>query len=539
MLSKAVLSEPGYTPKVRDLATVLKWLLDADDATAELAERALINADEAVIDLALGELERASGLQRVRLVRLLGRLTQRTGAVRVAEALVRQLKDDQPKVVRAAIVALGKLPLQLAQRTGAEATIVNGLSLWADAERRAAIEALGKIGGVVAVRALAADAPRSDLERPLFERARLRLQRACTVLDDSDTVLLDVELVQPFALAVLHRSGLSEIVARQLGELGPGVADGPERRILHDYTGSLGAVFRARSMLAPALMLHFQRPRAESDWAHQITEAITRPVVVEALTRLSSTRPRLRFSLPKEGHQRALLWAISEKVASASDRLEVNPKGALWEIYVDRTGEPSLMVVPKRFEDPRYPYRVREISGASHPSIAAALVHLLEVRESDVIWDPFVGSALELIECAYQGRYHELIGSDNNVRSLEAASANVNAAKLDRVRLLNADARTARFRGVTGIVTNPPLGVRHQRDGQLEPLLIDFLVNARQNLVPEGRLVWLSALPQKTAECAARLGFEIRRFGPVDVGGLSPELQLFRAPAKSAKRWRS
>lgn len=536
MLNKAVLFDPGYTPKRRDLPTILEWLLIENESLAELAERALLNADESVATIAVERLEAANALQRVRLVRLLGRLAQRTLATKISEDLVRLVQDPEPRVSRCAIVALGKLPETLARSVGAESALVEILPRCADPERRAVIEALGKIGDELAFRTLSADSPRNEIEKPLFERARLRLQRTRVVLDESDRVLLDVDLPQPSTLAVLHRSGISGIVAEQLGKWGPGVADGPERRLLPNYSGCLRELFRARSMLLPAIVIDFERPRIDSDWARQIAAALSSPAIVDVLTRLTSARPRLRLSLPNEGHQRALLWQISEALGRATDRIDVHPKGALWEAWIDRE-RAQLSLVPKRFDDPRYPYRVREISGASHPSIAAALVHVLGVRENDVIWDPFVGSGLELIECAYQGQYRELIGTDNSARSLEAASANAQAAKLERFRLLNADARTARFQGVTGIVTNPPLGIRHQRDGKLEPLLLQFLANARQNLCAGGRLVWLSPIPQKTADCAARLGFEVRRFGPVDVGGLSPELQLLRVPGKPAKRW--
>lgn len=535
MLNKAVLSDPGYTPKRRDLPAILEWLLSDDEALAELAERALLNADESVATLAVERLEGANVVQRVRLVRLLGRLAQRALDARIGEVLVRLVHDPEPKVARSAIVSLGKLPATLAKSVGAESALIECLPGCADPERRAVIEALGKIGDEAAFRALSTDSPRNELEKPLFERARLRLQRTQVVLDESDRVFLDVELKQPFTVAVLHRSGLSGIVAEQLGKWGPGVTDGPECRVLSNYSGCLGDLFRARSMLLPALVIDFERPRVESDWARQIATVLSDPAILDALNRLTSTRPRIRLSLPKEGHQRALLWEISEALGRATDRIEVHPKGALWEVELDRE-RPRLSLVPKRFDDPRYPYRVREISGASHPSIAAALVHVLAPRSTDVIWDPFVGSGLELIECAYQGDYRELIGTDNSVRSLEAASANAQAAKLERFRLFNADARTARFEGLTGIVTNPPLGIRHQRDGRLEPLLMEFLGNARQNLCAGGRLVWLSPLPQKTAERAASLGFEVRRWGPIDVGGLSPELQLFRAPGKPARR---
>ncbi|MGC4070479.1 MAG: methyltransferase [Polyangiaceae bacterium] len=167
------------------------------------------------------------------------------------------------------------------------------------------------------------------------------------------------------------------------------------------------------------------------------------------------------------------------------------------------------------------------------------MAHVLGVREDDVIWDPFVGSGLELIERGRLGPYAELIGTDTNPSSLDAAQLNVQRAKLPGVRLMSLDARSPFPKRITGIVTNPPLGARHVRDGRLGELLLDFLTNARQCLAPGGRLVWLSPMPARTAEHAKTLGFAVERGGVVDVSGLTPELQVFRVPRTVRSQWRS
>ena len=528
MPNRAILDDPGYTPSRKELGMVFDWLLGGDEPTSKAAERALVSAGATAIEPALGRLEAAQGEERVRLARFLGRLAQTNDDVRLSAQLLGLLGDSESKVIRAAAVAIGKLPPDVARRLGAEAALLEGLPLQRGAERRAFIESLGKVGGEPALEALSALDAEGDIEAQLLQRAKLRLGRATVELTDGDSVRLDVEVGHPCNVAVLHRRGLSEIVAQQLRKIGPTVAVGTDVRLLRDYRGSLSRLFDARSMLVPAVVLELERPRDVAAWADVIVEALCQNFVLDLLERSSSTKPRLRFVLPKEGHQRALLWEISERLAARTDRVQAHPRAALWEIEVDRGRAPRLLIVPKRFVDPRFGYRVREISGASHPTIAAALAEVLRPTGDDVIWDPFVGSGLELVECAMRGPYRELIGTDNSSRSLEAARANVESAKLERVRLLNADARTAHLNGVTAIVTNPPLGIRHQRDGQLGPLLFDFLANARRVLSPSGRLVWLSPFGRRTAEHARSLGFQVEQLGPVDVGGLSPELQVLR-----------
>jgi hypothetical protein len=526
MPSRDRLTDPSYTPGRKELGAVFESLLSGDEPTAKLSERALLRAGLASIEPAIAQLDSANPAGRIRIVRLLGRIAQAVDDARIGEVLLRTLTDPEPRVARSAMVAIGKLPAERARAIGGESGLVEQLACRGPAERRATIEALGKIGSTVALAALESITANDELESRLLDRAKLLLSRSSVEVLDADRVLLDVPLGRPSTIAVFHRRGLSDIVGQQLLGIGTSEADGHERRRLSDFRGSLGQLFQARSMLEPAIVLEAARPRDESLFGSVIVDAIAEQSTLELLERLTSTRPRLRFVLPNEGHQRALLWNISELVSRKTDRVSVHPKAALWEARVERTDRPRIYLVPKRFEDPRFAYRVREISGASHPTIAAALADVLQARPTDVIWDPFVGSGLELIECAMRGSYRELIGTDNNSQSLEAASANVRAAKLERVRLLNADARTAQLRGITRIVTNPPLGVRHQRDGQLVELLIEFLNNARRVLEPSGRLVWLSPLPLRTAQQGERLGFRVERRGVVDVGGLSPELQV-------------
>ena len=52
---------------------------------------------------------------------------------------------------------------------------------------------------------------------------------------------------------------------------------------------------------------------------------------------------------------------------------------------------------------------------------------------------------------------------------------------------------------------------------------------------PQARWVWLSPMPARTAAVAHHLGFDVERLGLVDVGGLSPELQILHVPGRQAQ----
>jgi 23S rRNA G2445 N2-methylase RlmL len=180
---------------------------------------------------------------------------------------------------------------------------------------------------------------------------------------------------------------------------------------------------------------------------------------------------------------------------------------------------------PRGLDDPRFTYRVRDVAGASHPPLAAALVRAAGVREDDVVWDPFMGSGVELVERARAGRYARLAGSDTSPRALDAARANFAAAGLDGVRVELADALTHAPPGTTLILTNPPMGRRLLRDGSLGTLLDGFIDHASAILPAGGRLAWLSPLGARTRKRAALRGLVVALDEVVDMGGFPAHLQ--------------
>jgi hypothetical protein len=533
------LDHPGYTPGRTELNAVLAVFFGSDEAQSKLAERALVRSGLPAAQAALAQRKDLSPTARCRVYRLVGRVAQTNPHDDFVEGLLTALEDPTAEVQRAGIVALGKLPREHLHTFPVEARFLELLPNAAGPERRALIEALGKVGGVEAANVLNVLDGESDFEKQQLDKARLCLERFREHVSDSDRVNFDEPLEEAFTLTLGFRRGLSRIVQSQLGSLFRVEQDGPTRLRVRNFWGPLNQLFRSRSLLSVAIELPLERAPSDTEQINRIVEVLTCEKVLRLFERLSTGRPRLRFTILGEGHRRAFLWALSERLHAVTSRVTANPNHAHWEVRIELSTEPRMFVEPHLYEDPRFNYRTTDISGASHPTIAAALAHLLGVQDNDVIWDPFVGSGLELIERGLLGPYQELIGTDIDPKALDAAQINVQNAKLERVRLLPVDARNAAPRDVTGIITNPPLGARHARDGHLADLLLGFLSNARRWLLPGGRLVWLSPMPARTAEHARSLGFLVERGGIIDVSGLSPELQVFRVPEAPRERWRS
>ena len=175
--------------------------------------------------------------------------------------------------------------------------------------------------------------------------------------------------------------------------------------------------------------------------------------------------------------------------------------------------------------DPRFEYRLADVPAASHPTVAAALARVAEPRARDRIWDPFCGSALELIECGRLAAV-DLYGTDLDERALAAAQANADAAKLN-IALVRADARAAEGIGdVDLVISNPPLGSRVQVDATA--LLVAMLPVIARRLAKGGRLVWITPAPKHTTPVAEQLRLRRTFATPIDLGGVRGRLERWQ-----------
>jgi len=237
--------------------------------------------------------------------------------------------------------------------------------------------------------------------------------------------------------------------------------------------------------------------------------------LLQAWTR-GPIRWRLGFA---QGHKRAVVWNVAKEVTARAPELINDPTQTTWDVLV---GDDALELAPRRFDDPRFAWRVADIPAASHPTVAAALAYVGEAKKGDRVWDPFVGSAAELIERTRLGAYASLLGTDLDDKALAAARLNLASAHVEAT-LATADARTHDPGDIDLIVTNPPLGSRVQIDAAA--LLVAALPNFARALAPGGRLVWITPAQRKTTKVAEQLGLRRTRSLAVDLGGVRGHLE--------------
>jgi 23S rRNA G2445 N2-methylase RlmL len=515
----------GFTPGGKDIEPLIDALCaSADDEEAQAAERALIRRPDAATGAALARLDGETGVAgRARIARLLGRLAagadpedRQAAAARLAGLLA----DQSARVRRQAALALG--------RFGAGAPVDPLCAAWTSESEvpvlRALAEALGKVGGPHALAALeergSERARDPELER-IASRARITAART---MSRSEPSAIDVDAAPPGPLrVVLHcRAGLERLLADEASAGGWAVAAVAPGRVETVLAGPLGSLFRLR--------LHdgFGFPLAP---ATDAVQALISPEASAVFTTFTRGTARFRIAFAGGGHRRAEVWRIAREVAARRADLVNDPSSSSWQVVVsERPGAVTLELEPRRVVDPRFTYRVAEVPAASHPTIAAALARLAALHSldpaADVVWDPFAGSGLELVERALAAPVRALVGSDIDPDALAAARANLAAARVN-AELLPGDSLAGRAPPATTIISNPPMGRRVAR-GRAEDLLLRLIDRAGAVLPPGGLLVWISPHPGKTRARAAGGRLRLVTAQAIDMGGFAAEIQVFR-----------
>jgi len=520
-LKRAVRSR-GYQPARADVDRLFLLLGTGERDQAELAERALARLPDAAA-LALARFTDAKPPLRGRLVKLIARAGVDRPDVRAF--LLERLADADAKTRRNAIIALGKL-----DAPEIEPALIARWPLEPQVEMRRSLAAsLGKIGGAAAL-ALLEGLVTDDAElRRIGDEALLKLRRGASRTAAPGAIDARARPTVPLDVLLTCRSGLAELVAEELDrELAPRVLDATT--VGARLVGSLERLWQSRV----ALRFGFPLPTGgardpgaavvhalASDEAGRIFEAFTRGPV------------RYRIEWSEAGHRRGQTFRVAQEVAARRPSLINDPTASLWELIVRESGGLSVELWPRGLHDPRFDYRQEHVPASSHPTLAAALALVGGARRDDVVWDPFVGAATELIERARRGPFRRLYGTDVDGRALDRARANLAAAGVD-AELSLADARTFRPRErPTLILTNPPMGRRVLNKTETSALTLAMLQHAAELLPPGGRIAWITPRADDAVKQARVLGLTVELRRRVDMGGFTAELQKLSVPRRA------
>lgn len=415
------------------------------------------------------------------------------------------LNDPQEKIRRYAIAALPKL----ARDADDERQLITLAKKPAsDRERKHLASALSKIGGPETLQ-------HADTLNP---RALQRVKATVLRAETPSSINLSATLTKFSAIDLLlrGRAGLEKFVHDEAAEYIRShkkfhLRETKPALVILNPTApfTLADLFTMRCFGDIAFAL----PLARTPERKHLADIITSPAALNIFTTFTTGPIRYRLDFVSKGHQRAAVRELAEFIYAKNPNLINGGGDTPWTIEINSTSKGvRILLVPKITPDPRFSYRRRDIPAASHPPLAACMarlsIPLSSKRRQDVqtslspveanakiIWDPFCGSGLELIERALLGNVSKIIGTDLSPEALTIAQQNFAAANLPKIQtqFVTTDFRNFDPGPVDLIVTNPPMGKRVPIPN-LRQLIADLFTAAERHLKPGGRLIFANPL---------------------------------------------
>ncbi|MGA2052782.1 MAG: methyltransferase [Opitutales bacterium] len=473
-------------------------------------------------------------LQKVALIRAVGVAFASTGTPAQKSAvrawLTGLLRDPAEKIRRYAMAALPKI----GAGPGEEKQLLSLLQpTTGEREKKSLGRALEKIGGAATL-----DAARQN--PGLLPQTELKVKASLARAESPSTVRLDRVLTQFRGLRI-HlrcRKGLENIVRDEVKDF---IAKHGKFHLL-EFRGqcvalapvapfSLAELFTLRCFDTLAFGLGVVRAPTPPQSVEPLAALLTAPHARRLFETFTEGSFRYRLNFVGKGHQRAAVQLVANRAYALCPALLNDARQAPWTIDLHAIkGGCSVELRPKISPDPRLYFRTDDVWAASHPPLAAGLARVAGRIPREIVWDPFCGSGLELIETALRGGVENLIGTDLDPAALKIAEANLAAAQLPA---LESHFHCADFRdfekipglgpnSVTLILTNPPMG-RRVRVPSLYGLIADLFAIAAQALKPGGRLVFPNPIRLDPSDPSLQL--QSRQ--PIDLGGFTCQLEIY------------
>ncbi len=333
--------------------------------------------------------------------------------------------------------------------------------------------------------------------------------------------------------------GLEGLLARELRRTFRGragrLADSGRASLRFTFEGFLGDLLGLRIAQAAYVGLTFSGRRPNALLGHQnLNDLLERIKTVRGL-HPPGTFESFRFGAA--GRDSSTLRRLADELEAQTNLRHDPDDGELlirirqrdpadeegWEAMVRLSPRPLAM----------RPWRVRSFSGALNATIAAAMVDLTQPRPEDHFINLMCGSGTLLVERLLRCKLSEVVGCDVSREALDAARANLDAAKVAaHVRLMESDATLtgldmARY---TALCADLPSGnqvVSHPENTALYPALVAecgrlAAHGARFAVITHEPRLFEAALPD-----AGRI-WQLERTVRVSQGGQRPQIFVLR-----------
>jgi len=433
------------------------------------------------------------------------------------------LGDPEEKVRRYATTAMPKLGAGPTEEAALLALLRRTTN---EREKRSLEETLHKIGGAETLKTFGTV---GGLSLQTQQKVKANVAR-----EESPSEVLMDEVLADFSGLRIHlrgRKGLESLVREEVEACR---RTKKKFKVLNVHEGlvalaplaafSLGDLYALRCFGSVGLVLGSVPPGDE-----ELAALIASPLSRRLFRTFTEGAMRYRLEFMDKGHQRGAVRVVVNRAYELCPEILNDAREAPWAIEVYPEGKWNLVELrPRLVPDPRFAYRQQDVPAASHPPLAACMARLAGRADREVVWDPFCGSGLELIESVLLGGVMSFYGTDLSDEAIAISRSNFAAAKAPPVR---AEFIACDFRSfadeldpnaITLMITNPPLG-RRVPIGDLRQLMKDLFAVAAYALRPGGRLVCVNPLSTASQHPALKLQFQQM----VDLGGLDCRLEKY------------
>jgi tRNA G10 N-methylase Trm11 len=203
----------------------------------------------------------------------------------------------------------------------------------------------------------------------------------------------------------------------------------------------------------------------------------------------------------------------------------------LWGFYVDQ-----VLHLGFRLSDNRMRYRGREPAlrkGALRPTIAAAVVHIADPQQGELVVDPMCGTGTILQEGLLRNPDAQYLGGDAAAEAVALAASSLSA---ERIPVLRWDATNLPLRpeSVHCVVCNLPFGKQYSTRTDHRVLYRALLSDWIGGLTPDGRMVLLTSDTQALEHSLGKTGLAWSVVCKVKVLGVWA--RIYRAERRATQR---
>ena len=177
-------------------------------------------------------------------------------------------------------------------------------------------------------------------------------------------------------------------------------------------------------------------------------------------------------------------------------------------------------------------WRKAFVSAGINPSLAYILCMIAQLKDSDILLDPFCGSSVIPITAVKYFNVKRVICTDISGKAIDSSEINFNSAGIDknRYRLFRSDIRDLRLnkRNVDKIVSNLPFGIRVGEHNDNREIYLSLEKVAERVLRKKGFLVLLTQEKKLLREVFSKEKWNVKSVLRVNEGGLLPEVFVIK-----------